>query len=110
VAEHEAHEQRRERWIARREARLSELGEQAGVSADQQSAVLAIMLANRDQIADIFQEAETAEAFNEARAKVTELREQAEGQIRGLLSPEQYEVYRTRFADDERWSRAARAR
>jgi hypothetical protein len=108
VAEHEVREQRRERWIARREARLLELAQQTGINEHQRSAMLTILLGSRDQIAELIQGAETAEAFNAAREKIHALREQADGQIRELLTPEQYDAYQERFDDDDRFGRGER--
>lgn len=99
--EQEQREQRRERWVARREARLLEVGEAIGLSAEQQKAILHVMLATRDQIGDMMQSADTAEAFNASRDKARALREQADAQIRALLKPEQYEAFRARMGDDD---------
>jgi len=99
--EQEQREQRRERWITRQEARLLEVAGEAGLSADQRKAMMLIMLGTRDQLADMRQSAETPEAIAQTRAKMRELREQSDAQIRQLLKPEQYEAYRARFEDDD---------
>lgn len=99
--EQEQREERRERWVARREARLLEVGTEIGLSADQRQAVLHLMLATRDQIGDMMQSAQTPEAFSASRTQVRALREQSEAQIRGLMSATQYEAFRARFEDDD---------
>ncbi len=98
--EDERREQWRERWISRREARLLELGETAGVTADQRQTLLTVMLAARDQIEEIMRNAKTAEEMTAAREKARELRDQGEEQIQGVLSPEQYEAYREMQQDE----------
>jgi multidrug efflux pump subunit AcrB len=90
-------EQRRERWVARRESKLLELG----LSAEQRQAVLQIMLATRDQISDVQRSAEGPQAIAGAREKARNLREQSRDQIRGLLSSEQYRAYRETFEQDD---------
>jgi len=99
--EQEQREQRRERWAARREARLLEVGKELGLSDEQRAAILHIMLSTRDQIIDVRQSAQTPEAINESRTKSRALREQSETQIRELMKPEQYETYRARLGDDD---------
>jgi hypothetical protein len=99
--EQEQREERRERWVARREARLLEVGTEIGLSADQRQAVLHVMLATRDQIGDMMQSAQTPEAINASRTQARALREQSEAQIRGLMSASQFEAFRTRFEDDD---------
>lgn len=99
--EQEQREERRERWVARREARLLEVGNEIGLSADQRQAVLHVMLATRDQIGDMFQSAQTPEAINATRAQARALREQSEAQLRGLMSASQYETFRARIEDDD---------
>ena len=105
--EQEQREQRRERWITRREAVLAELGKEIGLSTEQRQEIMGIVLATRDQIADLRQSAETTpEAFAVTRDKMLALREQAAAQVKALLKPEQYEAYRARFDDDDddrRW-------
>ena len=99
--EQEQREERRERWAARHQARLLELGNEIGLTAEQQASILHITLATRDQIRDVRQSAQTPEAINEAREKSQALREQSEAQIRALMKPDQYEAYRQRFEDDD---------
>jgi len=99
--EQEQREERRERWVARREARLLEVSNEIGLSADQRQAILHVMLATRDQIGDMMQSAQTPEAINASRTQARTLREQSETQIRGLLNASQYEAFRARFGDDD---------
>jgi len=99
--EQEQREERRERWVARREARLMEVGNEVGLTADQRQAVLHVMLATRDQIGDMRQSAQTPEAINATRAQARALREQSEAQVRGLMSASQYETFRARLGDDD---------
>jgi hypothetical protein len=108
--EQEQREERRERWVARHQARLLELGSEIGLTAEQQESILHITLATRDQIRDIRQSAETPEAINEARDRTRALREQSEAQIRALMKPDQYEAYRQRFEDDDDDNRRPRGR
>jgi len=108
--EQEQREERRERWVARREARLLEVGTEIGLSGDQRQAVLHVMLATRDQIGDMMQSAQTPEAINATRAQARAVREQSEAQIRGLMSASQYETFRARFEDDEDEWRGPRGR
>jgi hypothetical protein len=108
--EQEQREERRERWVARREARLLEVGTEIGLNADQRQAVLHVMLATRDQIGDMMQNAQTPEAINATRAQARAVREQSEAQIRGLMSASQYETFRARFEDDDDESRGPRGR
>lgn len=108
--EQEQREERRERWVARREARLLEVGTEIGLSADQRQAVLHVMLATRDQIGDMMQSAQTPEAINATRAQARAVREQSEAQIRGLMSASQYETFRARFEDDDDEWRGPRGR
>ena len=108
--EQEQREERRERWVARREARLLEVGTEIGLSADQRQAVLHVMLATRDQIGDMMQSAQTPEAINATRAQARAVREQSEAQIRGLMSASQYETFRARFEDDDDEQRGPRGR
>jgi hypothetical protein len=90
-------EERRERWIARREARLLQLG----LAPEQREAVLTVMLANRDQIEDLRRDARTPEAIGEVRDRIRALRDQAEEQIRKQLTPEQYEAFRGQMDSDD---------
>lgn len=99
--EQQQREERRERWVARREARLLEVGKEIGLNAEQQQAVLHIMLATRDQVSDMRQSAQTPEAINGVRAQARAVREQSEAQIRELMSTKQYEAFSERFADDD---------
>ena len=99
--EQEQREQRRERWISRREATLVELGNEVGLSTEQREQLMGIMLATRDQMTDMRQGVDSPEAFAAAREKVRALREQSEAQVKALLKPEQYEAYRARFSDDD---------
>lgn len=108
--EQEQREERRERWVARHQARLLELGKEIGLSDEQQESILHITLATRDQIRDIRQSAETPEAINAAREQGRALREQSETQIRALMKPDQYEAYRQRFEDDDDDERGPRGR
>jgi hypothetical protein len=108
--EQEQREERRERWVARREARLLEVGTEIGLNADQRQAVLHVMLATRDQIGDMMQSAQTPEAINASRAQARAVREQSEAQIRGLMSASQYETFRARFEDDDDEPRGPRGR
>lgn len=94
-------EERRERWAARREGRLLEVGTEIGLSAEQRQAILHIMLSTRDQIGDMMQSAQTPEAINASRTQARALREQSEAQIREQMSASQYETFRTRFEDDD---------
>ncbi len=103
-------EERRERWIARNEARLIELGTQAGVSVEQRQVLSDILLATRDQIADVRRSAETPEQIAAAREKVRALREQSDTQIRELLSAPQYEAFKAEFDDDDERVDRRRAR
>jgi hypothetical protein len=91
--EQEEREERRERWATRREARLLELGKTANISAEQQQAMLHIMLATRDQLNDLRQSAQTPEAISAVREQARALRDQSEAQIKELLTKEQYEAY-----------------
>lgn len=99
--EQEQREERRERWAARREARLLEVGTEIGLSEQQRTAILQIMLATRDQIGDMMQSAATPEAINEVRAKTRAVRDEAETQVRQLMSPQQYATFSERFRDDD---------
>jgi hypothetical protein len=99
--EQQQREERRERWVTRREARLLEVGKEIGITAEQQQAILHIMLATRDQVSDMRQSAQTPEAINEQRAKSRAIRDQSEAQIRELMSPKQYEAFNERFGDDD---------
>lgn len=113
LTEIERQEQRRERWVARMEARLGELQGDAALSGDQREAIVNLLLANRDQIRDLRRNAETSEEFAEARATVRRLREEADAQVRELLTPAQYQAYRQlldRDDDDRRDRRPPPAR
>jgi hypothetical protein len=99
--EQQQREERRERWVARREARLLEVGKEVGLNAEQQEAVLHIMLATRDQVSDMMQSAQTPEAINAMRGQTRAVREQSEAQIRELMSPKQYQGFSERFRDDD---------
>lgn len=108
--EQEQREERRERWVARHQARLLELGNEVGLTPAQQESILHITLATRDQIRDVRQSADSPEAINAAREKSRALREQSEAQIRALMKPDQYEAYRQRFEDDDDDERRPRGR
>lgn len=99
--EQQQREERRERWVTRREARLLEVGKEIGLNAEQQQAVLHIMLATRDQVSDMRHNAQTPEAINGVRAQARAVREQSEAQIRELMSTKQYESFSERFRDDD---------
>jgi hypothetical protein len=99
--EQQQREERRERWVTRREARLLEVGKDIGLNAEQQQAVLHIMLATRDQVSDMRQSAQTPEAINGVREQARAVREQSEAQIRELMSTKQYESFSERFRDDD---------
>jgi hypothetical protein len=99
--EQQQREERRERWATRREARLLEVGKEVGLSAEQQQAILHIMLATRDQIGDMRQSAQTPDAINNVREQARAVRERSEAQIRELMSPEQYQKFSERFGDDD---------
>ncbi len=99
--EHQEQEQRRERWIARPEARLSALAGE-GVTDAQRQALVQMMLASRDQIADVRRNADTTpEAYTAARATVKQLRQETAAKIREMLSPSQYEAFRRASGDDD---------
>jgi len=99
--EHEQRELRRERWISRAEERLAELSGSAALSAEQRQTILQIMLANRDQIADLMRSADTSEAFANARQTARRLREETDTRVRELLNPKQYEAFKQKFEDDD---------
>jgi hypothetical protein len=103
-------EERRERWIARNEARLLELGAQVGLSTEQREQLSSILLVTRDQVMDVRQSAQTPEQIAAAREKIRGLREQSETQIRELLSTQQYEAYKAEFDDDDERRDRRRAR
>ena len=84
----------RERYIAATEARLAELTGPAALTPQQRQAVLDIVLANRDQIIDLMRNADTAESFAGARAKVQQLREESDARVKQLLNEAQYEGYK----------------
>jgi hypothetical protein len=94
-------EERRERWIARNEARLLELGTKFGVSGEQRQTLSNLLLATRDQISDVRQSAQTPEQITTVREKVRAIRDQADAQVRELLSPQQYEAFQEQFGDDD---------
>lgn len=94
-------EERRERWIARNEARLIELSTKAGITVEQREQLSNIILATRDQISDVRQAAQKPEEIAAARAKVRALRDQSDVQIRELLSAPQYEAFQEEFSDDD---------
>jgi hypothetical protein len=99
--EHQQQEQRRERWIARTEARLGELSGQAALTDAQRQAILQLMLASRDQITDVMRSADTSEAFAAGRETVKRLRLETDAKIRELLSAAQYEAYKQALGDDD---------
>jgi hypothetical protein len=101
AAEQQQQEQRRERWIARTEARLAQLSGEAALSVEQRQSLVQLMLASRDQIADVRRSANTGEAYVEARATVKRIRQETDTAIRELLSPAQYEAYRRARGDDD---------
>lgn len=101
AADHAQQEQRRERWIARTEARLAELSGPGALTAAQRQAVLDVMLANRDQIFDVMRNAQTGESFTAARSKVQQLRADTETRIRELLNEEQYKAYKQTMDRDD---------
>jgi len=100
AAEQQQRDARRDRWAARREARLRAVSEAAGISAEQRDAVLTIMLANRDQLEELRREAQTPEQMATLRTRAKALRDAADAQIRSQLSPEQYRALR-HPGDDE---------
>lgn len=94
-------ETRRERWAARREARLLELSDKAGITADQREAILTIMLSQRDQIEDLRREADSPEAIATVRERTARVREQSQELIRKQLRPDQYDAFREHFDSDD---------
>jgi Spy/CpxP family protein refolding chaperone len=94
-------ETRRERWVARREARLLTLSESAGVTPEQRQAILTIMLANRDQAEELRRDAQTPEAITTLRERLRGLREQADLQIRKQLTPQQYAAFQEQTDSDD---------
>jgi hypothetical protein len=100
-AERERQEQRRERWVARTEARLSQLTGDAALSAVERESVVAIMLGTRDQIAELRRSAETPEAILKAREQVRGLRQDADAQLRKLLGDARYEAFDRVVRDDD---------
>ena len=101
---------RRERWVARREAKLLALSETAGVTPEQREAVLTIMLAQRDEVDELRRDAQTPEALHTLKDRIRAVRDQTDAQIRKQLTPAQYEAFRNDDGDeDERPLPAARA-
>lgn len=96
----EQHEARRERWVTRREARLLELSQTTGITAEQRATILSIQLANRDQIEELRRSAHSVEEVSTLKDRVQGLREQADAQIRAQLSAEQYAAYQSQFDGD----------
>jgi hypothetical protein len=101
--EHEQREQRRERWIARTESRLAELGGNAALTAQQRQAILDILLGSRDQIMDVFGSAATSDDYAKARETVKSLRTEADTRVHALLNEPQFQAYKEAMAEDERW-------
>ena len=93
TAERARQEQRRERWVTRTEARLSELTGASALSETERQNVVAILLGTRDQIAELRQGADTPERILEAREAGRRLRDEAKVQIRQLLGSARYQAY-----------------
>jgi hypothetical protein len=107
---HDRQEVMRERWVARTEARLSELTGTAALSEAQRRAIVDILLGNRDQIADVMRNAETSKDFEAARETRRRLRAEADARVRELLTAPQYEGFKQAFDDDDDRERDRRPR
>jgi hypothetical protein len=100
-AERERIEQRRERWVARTEARLTQLTGDAALSVAERESAVAIMLGTRDQIMELRRGAETPEAMLKAREQVRSLRDDADAQLRKLLGDSRYDAFERVMRDDD---------
>lgn len=97
----EEREQRRERWIARTEAKLHELGSAIGLSDAQRETILHLRVASRDEITDLQRNADSPEAFAEAKKRAREVREETRAKVRALMSEAQYQAYEEADRDDD---------
>jgi hypothetical protein len=97
----EQQEQRRERWIARIEARLAEPTGAAALTAAQRQTILDLIVANRDQITDLMRSADSSADFTAARGTIRQLRTETDAKIRELLNDAQYKAYKESQRDED---------